>query len=52
MHRYKIRRALLMKQYTKTRLILALKMIKGLFFIETLLTKIKLAKQIFVLDVE
>jgi len=36
----------------KIRLILALRMLKGLFFIETLLTKIKLAKQIFVLDVE
>ena len=41
-----------MKQYMKIRLILALRMLKGLFFIETLLTKIKLAKQIFVLDVE
>lgn len=41
-----------MKQYMKTRLMLSLKMLKGLFFIETLLTKIKLAKQIFVLDVE
>lgn len=51
-HRYKIRRTFLMKQYMKIRLILALRMLKGLFFIETLLTKIKLAKQIFVLDVE
>jgi len=33
-----------MKQYMKVRLILALRMIKGLFFIETLLAKIKLAK--------
>lgn len=51
-HRYKIRRTFLMKQYMKIRLILSLRMLKGLFFIETLLTKIKLAKQIFVLDIE
>ena len=42
--RYKIRRAFLLKQYMKIRLILALRMVQGLFFIETLLTKIKLAK--------
>lgn len=33
-----------MKQYLKIRLMLSLRMLKGLFFIETLLLKIKLAK--------
>jgi len=51
-HRYKIRRTFLMKQYLKLRLVLALGLLHGLFFIETLLRKIKLAKQIFVLDLE
>ena len=41
-----------MKNYMRTRLMLSLRMLKGLLFIEVLLAKIKLAKEIFVLDVE
>ena len=41
-----------MRLYLRTTLLLALHLLKGLFFIEALLLKIKLAKQIFVLEVE
>lgn len=41
-----------MQQYMRIRLILSMRMLKGLFYIETLLKKIALAKKIFVLDIE
>jgi hypothetical protein len=50
--RYKIRRSFLLKQYNKVKMLMDLRILKGLFFIEILLRRIKLAKQIFVLDVE
>lgn len=50
--KYKNQRRDLMQKYLRIRLILSMRMISGLFYIETLLTKIKLAKQIFVLDIE
>lgn len=43
---------MLMQKYMRIRLVLSMRILKGMFYIETLLKKIKLAKDIFVLDME